>query len=98
MKPNIPITLPEDWTVEPYGVEDAVTIVAPGRSGFVTVAEKRRNFMLGTGLPRRSALGSINYSGRGWRAKLFTAAVESLQRAIAGTGENDETRRALYGR
>ncbi|WP_148095546.1 hypothetical protein [Burkholderia contaminans] len=97
MKPNIPITLPEGWTVEPYGLEDAVTIVAPGRNGFVTVAEKRRNFMLGTGLPRRNALGTITYGGRGWRAKLFTAALEALQRALSETREKDDTRRALYG-
>lgn len=97
MKPNIPITLPEGWTAEPYGTEDAIILVAPDRAGYVTVSEKRRNYMLGMGLPRRSALGPVAYGGRGWRQKLFTTAVEALTRGLQSPGENDETRRALYG-
>ncbi|CAG9229134.1 hypothetical protein [Burkholderia vietnamiensis] len=96
---NLPITLPEGWTSEPYGEEDVVILVAPKRAGYVSVSEKRRNYTLGMGMPRKSAIGPVAYSGRGWKAKLFTAALESLQRALNGAGQHSsDLRAALYGR
>ncbi|MBB5409256.1 putative RNA methylase [Paraburkholderia sp. HC6.4b] len=79
---RLPVELPDGWDAEPYGDGDVVIITSPHRRCAVSVSPKWRSFSLGAGRPRRSAIGMSLYSGRNWRANLFTAAVGSLKREL----------------
>lgn len=77
---NLPIVLPEGWSVEEdetLGV--IITAVAPdGYKGFVTVSEAKRSFELGISVVRQRK----HYSGRYWRKELYEEALAALQAAM----------------
>lgn len=70
-------TLPEGWTREEircYGV-----VIEWPRHGAVTVDEKARGFTLGMQPVRTRG----DYSGRGWKERLYADAVKALRDVFA---------------
>ena len=74
---DIPIQLPSGWSLE-WAAPRVAIIRAPGPY-FITVDERLRNFALGHGPVYDSA---YDYTGRGWRKRLYRDAIEELRRAI----------------
>lgn len=75
------MTLPEDWTREEirgYGI-----VLEWLGHGCVTVDEDRRGFALGMCPVRERG----DYTGKGWRERLYAAAINALQDVFLKTKE-----------
>ena len=91
-RPAIPadVVLPPQWeaTLEGDGhirIAGFRTQIKQGRrrilpDEYVVVSERLRNFAIGIYPPSTSS--KTDYSGRGWRTKLYTDAVQALKSAI----------------
>lgn len=76
---DMSIKLPDHWTMEPWGQGSLITApFGSSQNGFVTVDERKRNFVLGA----RPVRTQGEYAGRSWRQRLFQDAIDELQNAI----------------
>lgn len=83
-KVNVPAELPPGWFAEAYRPHEVlITAVSEdGRSvGSVTVDETVRGFALGYCQVRRHQQMQ-DATGRGWKQRLYEAAIAELERAI----------------
>lgn len=90
MKPSItpesPVKLPTYWALEYDSVGNVLLRAgdaAGSALGWATIDEKQRVFALGMCRPHgRASEPHPEYQGRGWRARLYGAAVEALGEAV----------------
>lgn len=75
-----PIELPAGWSIDTHPTFGTLITARQGFGalGYVTIDEQQRSFELGI-----SAVRCVRpYIGRGWREKLYSAAVTALKSAI----------------
>lgn len=83
--PVSPVALPANWALEYDSMGNVVLRAgdpAGGALGYATIDERLRAFALGMCQPRVESRGHPEYQGRGWRARLYFAAVETLGEAV----------------
>jgi len=74
------ITLPEGWYHEINGDDHAI-IFAPGKQGMVSVDYKQRGYRSGANF-RGSTTSAVSYTGKAWKDRLETDAVEWLKAVL----------------
>lgn len=84
--PDSPVALPDHWTLE-FDSRGNVLLRAGDATGvalgWVTIDEKQRVFALGMCAPfGRSSKPHPDYQGKGWKVRLYAAAVTSLRDAL----------------